>query len=122
MNLNLVFYLSLRHYIAALFDEEALPAADAGQGPGGEVAAAENWWAAAGGRHLWCTEQLCTKEALEAEKAGTLPFQKEVAAGTKGPPYARFNATDFSEEMFMRAVWEGPKAVEELEMVGGLHN
>lgn len=70
-----------------------------------------------GERHLWCTEALCTKEAIEAEKAGQHPYQRDVAEGVRGRGYPYWNKTDFSEELFNRAMWEGPAAVEKLDLV-----
>lgn len=64
-----------------------------------------------GARHLWCTEALCTPAAIEGEKTGAHPYQRDVADGVTGRGYPYWNKTDFSEEQFSRAMWEGPAAV-----------
>ena len=71
-----------------------------------------------GARHLWCTEALCTPETIAAERAGTLPHQSDVAAGRSGRGYPYWNKTDFTEELFARAMWSGPAAVAALDMAG----
>ena len=69
-----------------------------------------------GARHLWCTDALCAKAAVAAERAGELPYQSDVAAGRPGRGYVYWNKTDFSEELFSRAMWEGPAAVESIDL------